>query len=114
MLSLCARCLAVLLTLALVSGNASAALHLRSAHSEPCSEEHGASGKTSHHHHNPAAGIKCCCDCLACASAGNLIPELALSPIDLSIVLRYDLGGVFLTGRAPLPEPDPPRPVSLI
>jgi hypothetical protein len=38
----------ILLSLALLNGNAHAALHLGAAHSEPCPEEHEHSGGTHH------------------------------------------------------------------
>jgi hypothetical protein len=111
---LAARCLIVLLTLDLVNGNAHAALHLGAGHAAPCPAEHEhAGGKASHHHH-PAANLGCCCDCLGCTSAAYLTPQVAVSLTDFATVVRYEVQSVFLAGRALLPEPDPPRPVTLI
>jgi len=64
------RCLIVLLSLALANGNAHAALHLHTAHGQPCPEEHvHHGGKSSpHHQHRHDKGIACCCDCLGCSS----------------------------------------------
>jgi len=109
------RCLVVLLSLSLVSGNAHAALHLGSVHPEPCPQEHDHAGtKPAQHHHQPVTDLACCCDCLGCISAAALTPEPAVCPADLHIVVRYDVRNVFLTGCALSPEPDPPRPATLI
>ena len=111
---LAARCLVVLLTLGLVNGNAHAALRLGAGHADPCPAEHEhAGGKASHHHH-PAADLACCCDCLGCASAAYLAPQVTVSRTDFATVVRYEVQSVFRAGRALLPEPDPPRPVTLI
>jgi len=71
------RCLVVLLSLALVCGNAHAALHLGGAYPEPCPEEHAHHiGKTSpHHQHQHGKALACCCDCLGCTSPAYLPPH---------------------------------------
>ena len=109
------RCLVVLLSLTLASGNAHAALHL-GAHAEPCPEEHAHhTGQTSprhqhQHEHRPDKGLACCCDCLGCSSAAHLAPELSITPVALPARVHYGALTASLSGRAPLPEPDPPRP----
>ena len=72
--SLILRCLVVLLSIALASGNAHAALHLDAAHSEPCPEEHAHHhGETApRHQHQHDKKMACCCDCLGCTSAAYL------------------------------------------
>jgi hypothetical protein len=111
------RCLVLLLSLALASGNAHAALHLDTAHSEPCPEEHahhsGQSSPDRHHQHDSHKGLACCCDCLGCASAAYLVPELTITPADIPAQVHYDAPTAFLSGRVLLPEPDPPRPGTL-
>jgi hypothetical protein len=109
------RCLVVLLSLALASGNAHAALHLGGAPSEPCPEEHAHhTGRASpHHQHQHAKGLACCCDCLGCSSAAYLAPELSITPAELPAQIHYDALTATLSGRALLPEPDPPRPGTL-
>lgn len=78
------RYLIVLLSLALASGNAHAALHLGHVHSEPCPQEHAQhSGKTSHQH-QPDKGLACCCDCLGCSSVVYLPRELSITPAGLA------------------------------
>jgi hypothetical protein len=113
MRSLLLRCLVVLLSLALANGNAHAALHLGAAHTEP--EEHAHhSGRTSHHHQQQHdKGLACCCDCLGCASAAYIVPELSITPAELSGHVHYDARTASFSGRALLPEPDPPRPGTL-
>jgi hypothetical protein len=109
-----ARCLVVLLSLALASGNAHAALHLDAAHSDPCPEEHAHHhGKTSPEHQHDK-GLTCCCDCLGCTSAAHLAPELSIAPAELPARVHYDALNTSLSGRALLPEPDPPRRGTLI
>jgi hypothetical protein len=111
--SLLLRCLIVLLSLALASGNARAALHLGDAHSEPCPEEHAHhTGKTSPHHqhqHQHDKGLACCCDCLGCSSVVYLPPALSVTPAELPAKIHYDAVTASLSGRTLLPEPDPPR-----
>ena len=109
------RCLVVLLSLALASGNAHAALHLGDAHSQPCPEEHAHhTGKTSpRHQHQHDKGLACCCDCLGCSSAAYLEPELSVTSVELPARVHYDTLVVSLSGRVLLPEPDPPRPATL-
>jgi hypothetical protein len=109
------RCLVVLLSLALVCGNAHAALHLGGAHREPCPEEHPHhTGKTSQHHqHQRSKALTCCCDCLGCTSAAYLPPQLNVTPAELSVLIHYDALAASLSSRAILPEPGPPRPGTL-
>jgi hypothetical protein len=109
------RCLVVLLSLALVCGNAHAALHLDGAHpvAHPEEHTHGA-GKTSpHHQHRHNSGLACCCDCSGCISAAYLAPELNVTPPEIPWQVHYDALTAFLSGRALVPEPGPPRPDTL-
>ena len=110
--SLLVRCLVVVLTLALVHGNAHAALHLGSAQPEPCPHEHADhDGRLSpHHRHQPNKGFACCCDCLGCTSAAYLPPELGVTPAELPGRVHYDAFTASLSSRTLLPEPGPPRP----
>ena len=114
--SLILRCLVVLLSIALASGNAHAAPHLDAAHSEPCPEEHAHHrGETApHHEHQHDKKMACCCDCLGCTSAAYLAPELSSAPAELPAHVHYDALTLMLSGRALLPEPDPPRSGTLI
>ena len=108
------RCLVVLLSLALANGNAHVALHLGVAHSEPCPEEHSHhTGIAPHEHQQHNKDVACCCDCLGCTSAAYLAPELSITPAELPAQVQYDAPTASLSGRALLPEPDPPRPGSL-
>jgi hypothetical protein len=113
--SLLLRCLVLLLALALANGNAHAALHLVAAPLDPGPEEHVHHvGTTSpHHQHRHDHGPACCCDCLGCTSAAFLPPELAIAPAELGAQIHYEALTTSLSGRAVLPEPGPPRPVSL-
>ena len=107
------RCLVLLMSLALVSGNAHAALHLDTTHHKPCPEEH------AHHHgktplperHNH--GLACRCDYFGCSSAVYLAPALGITPADLPARAHYDTLTASLSGRALQPDPDPPRPATL-
>ena len=111
--SLLLRCLVLLLSIALVSGNAHAALHLDRAHHEPCPEETHHHGKTPLHQHRHDHGLACCCDCLGCSSAAYLIPTLGITRAELPARVHYDALTASLSGRALRPDPDPPRPGSL-
>jgi hypothetical protein len=115
MRSLLFRCLVLVLSLALVSGNAHAALHLGGAHTEPCPEEHAHhTGTTSpDHQHQHDHGIACCCDCLGCTSAAYLSPQLATARAEIGAQINYDLQTAPLAGLTLLPEPGPPRPGTL-
>lgn len=110
------RCLAVLLSLTLVSGNAHATLHLGATPSEPCPEHqaHHASTAPEHHHPNKAADRGCCCDCLGCTFAVALLPDFTAGTAELPGVVHYTAQDDYLIGRALTPEPDPPRPITLI
>jgi hypothetical protein len=109
------RCLVVVLSLALANGNAHAALHSGPAHSEPCPEEHVDHGgrPSPHHQHQHEKGFACCCDCLGCSSAAYLPPGLSTTPVRFESQILYDEFVASLSGRALLPEPDPPRPSTL-
>src|SRR5882724_11145865 len=102
MRSLLVRYLVVLLALALANGNAHANLHLAASEPEQTGyhEHHHADGEASHH----GRGSACCCDCVGCISAANLIPDLTVGPADFPIAIRYDINSVFLAGRSLLPE----------
>ena len=113
--SLILHCLVVLLSLVLAGGNAHAALHLDAAHSRPCPEEHAHHGKTEpQHQHRHDKKMACCCDCLGCTSAAYITPELSITSVELPARVHYDALTASLSGRALLPEPDPPRPGTLI
>jgi len=108
--SLHLRCLIVLLSLALASGNAHAALHLDAAHDQPCPEEHAHhSGKTSPHQHRHDKGLACCCDCLGCSSAVYIPPDPSITAAELTAQIHYDAFTASLSGRTLRPDPDPPR-----
>src|SRR5713101_3858695 len=110
------RCLVVLLSLALVCGNAHAALHLVGAHPEPSSSEehvHHAGKSSPHHQHQRGNPLACCCDCLGCTSAAYLPPQLSVTPAELAAQIHYDALATFLSSRAIRPEPGPPRPGKL-
>jgi len=109
------RCLVLVLSLALASGNAHAALHLDTAHHEPCPEEHAHHhGKSEpQHQHRHDKGLACCCDCLGCSASAYLAPALSIMPADLPAHIHYDALTAFLSGRPLRPDPDPPRPGTL-
>jgi hypothetical protein len=112
--SLLLRCLVLLLSLTLVSGNAHAALHLDRAHHEPCPEEHANHhGKTPLQQHRHDHDLACCCDCLGCSAAVYLSPPLTMTPADLAARVRYAALTASLPGRALRPDPGPPRPGTL-
>src|ERR687888_197513 len=104
------RCLVVLLSLALVCGNAHAAVHLGGAHPEPCPEDHARhNGKTSPPHHDQRGkALACCCDCLGCTSTAYLPPDLRMTPAELPARVFYDACTASLSGRTLLPDPHPP------
>jgi hypothetical protein len=111
MQSLLARCLILILSLALVGGNAHAALHVDAPHSQPCSDDHAHHhGKTQHQHDTK---MMCCCDCLGCTSAAYLAPDPGSTRAEFAARVRYDADTLLLPGRALPPEPDPPRPATL-
>ena len=58
--------------------------------------------------------MACCCDCLGCTSAAYPAPELSSVPAELPARVHYEALTLLLSGRALLPEPDPPRPGPLI
>ena len=110
--SLLVRCLVVVLSLALVNGNAHTALHLGVAHSEPCPEEHAHHGghTSADHQHQSDKGFARCCDCLGCSSVAQLPLGLGIAPVEFASQIRFDALAASLSTRAVLPEPDPPRP----
>jgi len=108
------RCLIVLLSLALANGNAHAALHI--AHAGPCPEGHAHHHGTTepeHHQHQQDNKLTCCCDCLGCTSAAYVAPELSIAPAELVARVNFDAFLFLPSGRAPRPEPGPPRPGTL-
>ena len=113
--SLLLRCFIVLLSLALISGNAHAVLHLHTAHGQPCPEKHDHHGgkSSSDHQHRHDNGLACCCDCLGCSSAVYLPPDSNITLAELTAPLRHDARTGSLSGRELRPDPDPPRPGTL-
>lgn len=110
MRSLALRCVVVLLSLALISGNAHAELHLGAVPHDPCPAElghdHGGTSKP----HNGSADQSCCCDCLGCVSAIEITPDLSSSsPAFFTAAIYYGPASVFLTGQTLRPDPGPPR-----
>jgi hypothetical protein len=106
--------LVTLLSVALATGNAHAGLHLAAAHSGSCPEQHAHHyGKTELQHqqqHQHNKGLACCCDCLGCTSAVYLAPNPSITLAEFPARVRYDALTSRLSGRALLPEPDPPKP----
>jgi hypothetical protein len=109
------RSLVILLSLALVNGNAHAALHLGATHSEPCPEERAHhDGHTSPaHQHRSDKGFACCCDCLGCSSVAQFPLSLGIAPVEFASQVRFDALTAALSSRAVKPEPGPPRPATL-
>lgn len=108
------RCLVVLLSLALIGGNARAGVRLAAVPEEPCaadiSHDHGHSVPA----HHDRADHKCCCDCLGCTAVAELTTPFGnLLPAFVGVRLSYRDVSRYLTGRSPRPEPGPPRPVAL-
>jgi hypothetical protein len=95
-----ARCLVLLIALAL------AGAPLRDL---PCPDADGAAGH--HHHHHKADCAACCCDCVS--GAALALPESGFAPRRAEAVAAYGGARSMLPGRAPQPEPDPPRPLAL-
>src|SRR6516165_5801813 len=105
------RLCVLVLSLALVSGNAHATLHLDNAHHEPWPEEHAQHpGRTPFHQHRHDHGLACCCVCLGCSSAVYISPALGLTPANFTARVYYDALTAFLSGGTLRPDPDPPRP----
>lgn len=118
------RGLVVLLSLALVGGNAHAALGPEgSAASDPCVEtqahqhvrasdeaDQAATHRDKAHHDDHG----CCCECLGCTTAMDVTPGLMLAPDVIPFRIRFDHRTVALGTRAPDPELDPPRLIALI
>jgi len=76
----------------------------------PCPEADGA-GHHHHHGHHPA-DCACCCDCLG--SVALALPESGVGPARIVVTAAYRSVESTLPGRAPQPEPDPPRPLTQI
>jgi hypothetical protein len=107
------RCLVLLLSLALISGNAHAELRLDTKPHEPCPAELGHDHSGAAHHHSKADHVGCCCDCLGCVSAIELTPDLtSFQPVFFAVVFYGDTGP-FLVGQVLRPEPGPPRTSAL-
>src|SRR5947209_13797232 len=106
------RRLVILLSLAVVNGNAHAALHLGTVHSEPCPEGHGHhDGHTlPDHQHRSDTGFACCCECLGCSSVAQLPLSFGIAPVEFASQIRFDELTASLSSRAVTPEPGPPRP----
>ena len=104
--------LVILLSLALLNGNAHAALHLGAAHSEPCPEEHEHHGghTSPDHQHQSDKGFACCCDCLGCSSIAQLPLSLGIVRVEFASQIRFDALTASLSSREVTPEPGPPRP----
>jgi hypothetical protein len=104
-----------LLALALVSGNAHAELHLNAVPHDPCPAALGhAHGHPTQDHHQDRTDHNCCCDCLGCASAIELTPDLtSFLPVFLASSVLYGEENARLAGQVLRPEPGPPRPGSL-
>jgi hypothetical protein len=106
--------LVALLALTLGNGNGNTHLTLHAAQAaatQSCAHEpHHAGPKPAEHRHPPAHELTCCCDCLGCVSSVAVMPPAAAASAELSAVIRYDRGDLYRAGRAPLPDPDPPRP----
>ena len=109
------RCLVVLLAFALIGGNAHARLHLTSRE-QPATHahhNHEDSGQSGQHDPGRNKGLQCCCDCLGCVSAFNLIPELgSVVPMIFGTTVQFAMQDIILHGRVLLPEPKPPRPLT--
>jgi len=115
MWSVFVKCLAVLLTLALIAGNAHAQLNATAPErpASPGHQRHDHAGQpTQQHDQDQDTG--CCCDCLGCVSAFTLSPGLrSVVPVTFGTAIRYTAQVPFLRGRVLLPEPKPPRLVAL-
>ena len=110
------RCLVVLLAFAIIGGNAHARLHLTSPE-RPATR--------AHHHHEDSGqsdqrdpgrnkGLQCCCDSLGCVSAFNVTPEIgSIAPVVFDTTVHFPIQAIILHGRVLLPEPKPPRPLTL-
>lgn len=114
------KCLVVLVSLALVGGNAHADLTLDP--SDPClgghehSHAHAAdeAGHSPLHHDKTHHDDGCCCQCLGCTTAMDVMPNLALVPKTEARRVRFEQRTPTLGTRALDPGLDPPRPGALI
>ncbi len=111
MRSLVFRCLIVLLSLALVGGNAHAQLHAGNPpHDQRCPETHGHAHGDASHHPDDKSNPGCCCDSLGCFWAINQTPDLSSSgPAFYGALIRFGDKTSFRPGRAFPPELGPPR-----
>jgi hypothetical protein len=104
------RCFVVLLSLALISGNAHAELHLGAMPHDPCPAELGHDHHGGSHHRHDKDRSACCCDCLGCVSAIEVMPDLSNTvPVSFSPAVFYGEGSLLLAGRVLRPDPGPPR-----
>lgn len=123
MRSLLLKFIVVLVSLALVSGNAHAALGLDAVGpSDPClgthEDQHALGAAETEHsgadhdktHHDDG----CCCQCLGCTSAMDVMPQLTLVPSTEALRVYFEQRTSALETRALDPELDPPRPGALI
>ena len=120
MRSLWLKCLVLVVSLALVSGNAHAALSLDEIghdgagaegheHHRALAESAPVDAATHHekaHHHDKDG---CCCECLGCTTAADLASALALTPLESGVSIRFEQRADSWVGRALDPELDPPR-----
>jgi hypothetical protein len=69
-------------------------------------------------HHDPAhhrdGGHGCCCECLGCTTAADVVPGFTLMPGNVPLSIHFERGTASLDGLALDPELDPPRPAALI
>lgn len=123
MRSLLLKFMVVLVSLALVSGNAHAALGLDAVGpSDPClgthEDHHGheadEAGRTATHHDKTHHDDGCCCQCLGCTAAMDVMPNLTLMPSTEALRIHFEQRTSALGTRALDPELDPPRPAALI
>jgi hypothetical protein len=118
MWSVCLRCLVLIVSLALASGNAHAGLNTDDVHSGRQQQvlHHRPAAHSDHptSEHEQSKGGGCCCDCLGCTAAADVIPALVLTPLQSGVSIRLERHTAFPAGRALGPELDPPRPSALI
>jgi hypothetical protein len=104
------RCLVLLLSLALINGNAHAELYLGAMPADPCPAELGHHHCSTPHQHNKTDLDRCCCDCLGCVSAIELRPDVtSFRPAFFVAAVFYGETSPFLAGQILRPDPGPPR-----